>query len=120
MTCSALARRLVYSSMVAFAVLLCGAVVAMKVMEALYEKMAPEVDLVDKMLPFAGIATIGDVMDLQDENRILVKEGLQRLHHTTNLGLQELIRVFISFVNNNRRNIKDFIRQNHLKLFLCI
>lgn len=72
---------------------LCGAVVAMKVMEALYEKMAPEVDLVDKMLPFAGIATIGDVMDLQDENRILVKEGLQRLHHTTNLGLQELIRV---------------------------
>lgn len=72
---------------------LCGAVVAMKVMEALYEKMAPEVDLVDKMLPFAEIATIGDVMDLQDENRILVKEGLQRLHHTTNLGLQELIRV---------------------------
>ena len=72
---------------------LCGAVVAMKVMEALYEKMAPEVDLVDKMLPFAGIATIGDVMDLQDENRILVKEGLQRLHHTTNLGLQELIRI---------------------------
>ncbi len=72
---------------------LCGAVVAMKVMQALYEKMAPEVDLVDKMLPFAGIATIGDVMDLQDENRILVKEGLQRLHHTTNLGLQELIRV---------------------------
>lgn len=72
---------------------LCGAVVAMKVMEALYEKMAPEVDLVDKMLPFAGIATIGDVMDLQDENRILVKEGLQRLHHTTNLGMQELIRV---------------------------
>ena len=72
---------------------LCGAVVAMIVMEALYEKMAPEVDLVDKMLPFAGIATIGDVMDLQDENRILVKEGLQRLHHTTNLGLQELIRV---------------------------
>ena len=72
---------------------LCGAVVAMKVMEALYEKMAPEVDLVDKMLPFAGIATIGDVMDLQDENRILVKEGLLRLHHTTNLGLQELIRV---------------------------
>lgn len=72
---------------------LCGAVVAMKVMEALYEKMAPEADLVDKMLPFAGIATIGDVMELQDENRILVKEGLQRLHHTTNLGLQELIRV---------------------------
>lgn len=83
---------------------LCGAVVAMKVMEALYEKMAPEVDLVDKMLPFAGIATIGDVMDLQDENRILVKEGLQRLHHTTNLGLQELIRVN----NLERENISPY------------
>ena len=49
----------------------------MKVMEALYEKMAPEVDLVDKMLPFAGIATIGDVMDLQDENRILAWGGME-------------------------------------------
>lgn len=72
---------------------LCGAVVAMKVMEALYEKMCPETDIVDRMLTFAGIATIGDVMELQDENRILVKEGLKRLHHTENIGLQELIRV---------------------------
>lgn len=72
---------------------LCGAVVAMKVMEALYEKMRPGFDFVYEVLEFAAIATIGDVMDLKDENRILVKEGLQKLHRTSNLGLQELIRV---------------------------
>lgn len=72
---------------------LCGAVVAMKVMEALYEKQRPGYDFVDNMLEFAAIATIGDVMDLKDENRILVREGLQRLHHTRNLGLLELMRV---------------------------
>lgn len=72
---------------------LCGAVVAMKVMEALYQRMQPETDLVDRMLEYAAIATIGDVMDLVEENRIIVKEGLKRLHHTENLGLQELIRV---------------------------
>ena len=70
---------------------LCGAVVAMKVMEALYEKMAPEVDLVDKMLPFAGIATIGDVMDLVGENRVFVKKGLELLKTTKNEGLHALM-----------------------------
>ena len=72
---------------------LCGAVVAMKVMEALYEVMKPKVDFVQRVLEFAAIATIGDVMDLKEENRILVKEGLRKLHGTSNLGLQELIRV---------------------------
>lgn len=72
---------------------ICGAVVAMKVMEALYRLLKPEVDLVDRMLPYAAMATVGDVMDLVGENRILVKEGLKRLHKTDNLGLQELIRV---------------------------
>lgn len=72
---------------------ICGAVVAMKVMEALYRLMKPEEDLVDRMLPYAAMATVGDVMDLVGENRILVKEGLKRLHKTENLGLQELIRV---------------------------
>ncbi len=72
---------------------LCGAVVAMKVMEALYEVMEPGFDFVEKVLEFAAIATIGDVMDLKEENRILVKMGLQKLHQTSNLGLQELIRV---------------------------
>ena len=72
---------------------LCGAGVAMKVMEALYQKLQPETDIVDQMLQYAAIATIGDVMDLVEENRIIVKEGLKRLHHTQNVGLQELIRV---------------------------
>ena len=71
---------------------LCGAVVAMKVMEALYEVMRPGYDFVNTVLEFAAIATIGDVMDLKEENRILVKEGLQKLHRTSNFGLQELIR----------------------------
>jgi single-stranded-DNA-specific exonuclease len=72
---------------------LCGAVVALKVMEALYHKMELKTDIVDDMLEYAAIATIGDVMKLEDENRIIVKEGLKRLHHTENTGLQELIRV---------------------------
>lgn len=72
---------------------ICGAVVAMKVMEALYRARKPQVDLVDRMLPYAAMATVGDVMDLVGENRIIVKEGLKRLHKTENLGLQELIRI---------------------------
>lgn len=72
---------------------LCGAAVALKVMEALYQRVQPQTDIVDRMLQYAAIATIGDVMDLVEENRIIVKEGLKRLHGTQNMGLQELIRV---------------------------
>lgn len=72
---------------------LCGAGVALKVVEALYREMEPETDITDQLLEYAAIATIGDVMDLKGENRIIVKEGLKRLHRTENLGLQELCRV---------------------------
>lgn len=72
---------------------LCGAVVALKVMEAFCERRKIPGDIVDELMEFAAIATIGDVMDLKDENRIIVKEGLRRLHRTSNMGLQELIRV---------------------------
>lgn len=72
---------------------LCGAGVALKLAEALYQRLQPDTDIVDRMLEYAAIATIGDVMDLVKENRIIVKEGLKRLHRTTNLGLLELIRV---------------------------
>lgn len=72
---------------------ICGATVALKVVEALYRKQQPKTDITDQLLEYAGIATIGDVMELKGENRILVKEGLKRLHHTSNLGLQELCRV---------------------------
>lgn len=71
---------------------LCGAVVAMKLVAALYETFKiPEKEM-EEYLELAAIATVGDVMDLQGENRILVKEGLKRLPYTKNKGLQELIR----------------------------
>ena len=71
---------------------ICGAVVAMKLVFALYEKYGiPEREKEDYLEP-AAIATVGDIMDLQGENRILVKEGLLRLPHTKNKGLKALIR----------------------------
>ena len=71
---------------------LCGAVVAFKYITALYERFdVPQKELED-YYELAAIATVGDVMDLQGENRILVKEGLRRLKNTKNKGLQELIR----------------------------
>ena len=71
---------------------LCGAVVAMKLVFALYEKYRlPEEEKEDFLEP-AAIATVGDIMDLQGENRILVKEGLARLPFTKNKGLKALIR----------------------------
>lgn len=70
---------------------ICGAVVAFKVVQALYEKMEVRHDVIDDFLEFAAIATVGDVMQLQDENRILVKYGLERIRKTSNLGLRCLI-----------------------------
>ena len=72
---------------------LCGAVVAMKLIWALYDNCHIPENEKEEYLELAAIATVGDVMDLQGENRILVKEGLRRLPHTKNKGLQELIRV---------------------------
>lgn len=70
---------------------LCGAVVALKYVSALYERMGIPSEELEEFLEFAAIATVGDVMELQGENRILVKEGLKRLSHTSNHGLRELI-----------------------------
>ena len=71
---------------------ICGAVVAMKLVFALYHKYGiPETEKEDFLEP-AAIATVGDIMDLQGENRILVKEGLSRLPFTKNKGLRALIR----------------------------
>lgn len=70
---------------------LCGAAVAFKVIQVLYEKMEIPVEEAEVFLENAAFATVGDVMDLQDENRILVKEGLKRIHHTQNIGMQALI-----------------------------
>ena len=70
---------------------ICGAMVAYKLVLALYRIFGiPEKEWLD-MMEFAAIATVGDVMKLQDENRIVVKEGLRRIGCTRNLGLRKLI-----------------------------
>ena len=55
---------------------LCGAAVVYKVVEALYNVMGQDADDVDFLMENVAIATVGDVMDLVDENRIFVKQGL--------------------------------------------
>ncbi|MBP3544230.1 MAG: single-stranded-DNA-specific exonuclease RecJ, partial [Lachnospiraceae bacterium] len=72
---------------------LCGAGVAYKLIQCLYEELGISESETDELLQFAAIATIGDVMELQDENRILVKEGLKLLRKTTNPGLKALMEV---------------------------
>ena len=71
---------------------LCGAAVAYKVICCLYEAYGIPKEETEEFLEFAGFATVGDVMDLIGENRILVKEGLKRLNHTQNVGMASLIR----------------------------
>lgn len=72
---------------------ICGAVVAWKLIWALYEVSGIEKNEIWDFLEFAAIATVGDVMDLQGENRIIVKEGLKKLSNTSYEGLKALIRV---------------------------
>ena len=70
---------------------LCGAAVAYKLVEALFGATGKDIDDVDYLMENVAIATIGDVMDLVDENRIFVKQGLEMLKRTKNLGLKALI-----------------------------
>ena len=73
---------------------LCGAGVAWKVVSALWEQLrVPEQELYEDLLLFAGFATVGDVMDLTGENRILVKEALKLLKTTSHPGISALIEV---------------------------
>ena len=72
---------------------LCGGAVAWKLVAALYEVFGIQLEEANKLLEFAAIATVGDIMELQEENRIIVKEGLKRIHHTKNRGLKSLIEV---------------------------
>ena len=70
---------------------ICGAVAAYKLVQILYERREiPQKEWRD-MVEFAAIATVGDVMRLQDENRILVKKGLAHLPDTASMGLRCLI-----------------------------
>lgn len=70
---------------------ICGAVVAWKLIWALYERLGIDSDEIRDFLELAAIATVGDVMDLQGENRIIVKEGLKKLSSTSFEGLKALI-----------------------------
>ena len=75
--------------------LLCGGAIAYKVVEQLFtilkEKEWPEMS--ERLIEFAAIATIGDVVDLIGENRIIAAEGLKRLKNTSNIGLHSLLNV---------------------------
>lgn len=70
---------------------ICGGMVAYKLVQVLFEECGVPAEEWLDMLEVAAIATVGDVMKLQGENRIIVKEGLCRLGHTSNLGLRKLI-----------------------------
>ncbi len=70
---------------------LCGAGVAYKLMEALYAANEHELGEIQKYLEYVAIATVCDVMPLVGENRVFVKNGLERLNNCTNIGLKALI-----------------------------
>ena len=73
--------------------LLCGGAIAYKVIECLYDKLNIE-DKEQKtqyFIEYAAIATIGDVVDLIGENRIIAANGLKRLQTTANVGLDKLM-----------------------------
>ncbi len=70
---------------------LCGAAVAYKLIEALFNASGNDIEDVDYLMENVAIATVGDVMDLVEENRIFVKQGLEMLKRTKNLGLKALM-----------------------------
>lgn len=70
---------------------LCGAGVVFKLVEILYEEFGIDKKECYEFVEFLAIATVCDVVDLVDENRIFVKKGLERMNNTTNLGLHNLI-----------------------------
>lgn len=70
---------------------LCGTAVAWKLVQVLYEQAGISVSEADRFIENAGFATVGDVMDLQGENRVLVKLGLKMLNQTQNIGMKALI-----------------------------
>lgn len=70
---------------------LCGAAVAYKLVEALYKSVPHDVCDVTDLMENVAIATVGDIMDLVGENRIIVKHGLKMLKKTKNQGLKALM-----------------------------
>ena len=72
---------------------ICGAVVAWKLVELFYRFFDVSYEEWKLLLSVAAIATVGDVMQLKDENRIIVRYGLRALEKTKNLGLRALLQV---------------------------
>ncbi len=72
---------------------LCGAGVTYKFVQALYQACDIDVIETEQFLEFVAMATVCDVMELTDENRILVRRGLEELNRTGNYGLRALIKV---------------------------
>ncbi len=70
---------------------LCGAMVAYKLMSALYESMGRSQREIMDLLVYGAIATVCDIMELKEENRIIVKYGLQKLRTNNDIGLNALI-----------------------------
>ncbi len=70
---------------------LCGAAVAYKLVEALYKEAGRDVCEVADLMENVAVATVGDIMDLVGENRIIVKHGLEMLKKTNNQGLKALM-----------------------------
>lgn len=73
---------------------ICGAVVAWKFMWCLYRKFGKEDEFNNSdFLEIASLGTVCDVMELQHDNRAIVKEGLKKMQNTSNIGLQALLEV---------------------------
>lgn len=74
---------------------ICGAVVAYKLIQVLLGETPDERghELLKELLAFAAFATVGDVMELTDENRIIVRYGLRLISKSANVGMQALLTV---------------------------
>lgn len=82
---------------------LCGAGIAFKIIQALKEELNKTIDI-NKLLPIVAMATVCDVVKLKDENRLIVKKGLELIKNTNIIGLKKLIDICA---------IKDNIRAYH-------
>ena len=72
---------------------ICGAVVALRVVEALFDALGEDLSRLDELKELAGFATVCDVMELKDENRVMVKNTLKNLSKSLNTGMRALVRV---------------------------
>ena len=73
--------------------MLCGAGIAYKFIGCMVKEFQTGDSIMPELLQFAAIATVGDIVDILDENRIIVKEGLKLIANTGNYGLNALMAV---------------------------